>query len=311
MPNRAERFGSLVIGDTQPPNTSNSHRLLYTIDVRTGAYTSWPAGLRDDEGTGQVVSSLDGRRALVCITGISGKAAGQNHIEIFDLRTHHHLGHLALPAGTAFFVDGLTAAISPDARLAYASLGRQRIGVFALPSGRYLRSFAVHYAGPDGGRIDVVPWQFDPVGRLVLGGYDPGPQGAPGSKSYPALPADQRLGLLDVSSGRLLAQTGLGDVAYPTALAWTPDTRSLAIATYDGTVALYDAASFAVRANAGIVAAGPIETVDFSSDGRTLVTASGALNFWQVPNLAPEGQGVLVGNSQSSGSDWAWYCAGR
>ena len=117
VPNRAERFGPLVIGDTQPPNTPNSRRLLYTIDVRTGTYSSWPAGLRDDEGIGQAVSSINARRALVSITGISGQDAGQNRIEIFDLRTHHDVGHLALPTGTAYSVDGLAAAISPDASL--------------------------------------------------------------------------------------------------------------------------------------------------------------------------------------------------
>ncbi len=307
VPTRAERFGSLVMGHMQPPDTPNSHRLLYTVDVRTGEFTSWPAGLRDDEGIDQAVSSINGRLALVSIAGFSGTDAGRNRIEIFDLRTHRNVGQLALPAGTSYFVDGLNAAISPDARFAYSSLGRQRIGVFALPSGRYLRSITVHYTGPDGGRIEVVPWQFDPSGRLVLGGYDPGPQGATWTKAYPPLRADQRLGLLDVSSGRLLAQTGLGDVAFPTALAWTPDRRTMAVATYDGTLALYDAANFAVLANAGIAAPGPIQSVDFAPDGRTLITASGAINFWNARDLAPEGEGVLIGDSRSSDGNWAWY----
>jgi hypothetical protein len=74
-----------VIGDVQPPQDTNSHRRLFTMDLDTGSYASWPAGLRDDEGITQIVASADGRRALVSVTGITGARAGYNRIEIFDL----------------------------------------------------------------------------------------------------------------------------------------------------------------------------------------------------------------------------------
>jgi hypothetical protein len=118
-----------VIGDVQPPQDTNSHRRLFTMDLDTGSYASWPAGLRDDEGITQIVASADGRRALVSVTGITGARAGYNRIEIFDLASHRDVGELALPPGTSNFVDGLSAAITPNARIAYCAVGRSRIGV--------------------------------------------------------------------------------------------------------------------------------------------------------------------------------------
>jgi DNA-binding SARP family transcriptional activator/WD40 repeat protein len=307
---RAERFGSLVIGDMQPSNTPNSRRRLFTIDVQTAAFASWPAGLRDDEGIDQIVSSSNGRRALVSITGMAGDHAGQNRVEEFDLRTHENVGHLLFPAGTGHFVDGVAAAISPDARYAYSSLSRSRIGVFALPSGRYLRSYTVRFSDPNSGRVAVIPWQFDPAGRLVLGGFDPGPNASePWAKSGPPLAPDQRLGLMDVSSGRLLAQTRLGDVQAPSALAWSHDGRALAVGTLDGTLALYDAATFTQRTTAGTVSSGFVTTAAFAPDDRTVVLGGtdGAVNFFSYPDLAREGQRIVIANSANNGGVWAWY----
>ena len=311
-PTRGELFGSLVIGDIQPTDAPNSQTRLYTADLRTGAFTSWPAGLRDDEGIDQIVASIDGRRALVSITAVTGPRAGHNRIEIFDLRSHHDVGRLALPGATAQFVDGLNAAISPDAGRAYSSLGRDRIGVFALPSGRYLHSLTVRYANPDSDRIEVIPWQFDPAGRLVLGGFDRGPSGSePSAKSGPSLPPNQRLGLLDISTGRLVAQLGLGDILAPSVLAWSHDARLLAVGTYDGTLALYDASTFTLRANAGPVESGRVTTASFGPDDRTLVTGgtAGAMSFWSVPDLAREGQPIPIGNAANNGGILPWYSA--
>lgn len=311
-PARAARFGALVIGDAQPPATPNSHRELFTGDLRTGTTASWSAGLHDDEGVTQIVASADGRRGIVSIVGITGKNAGRNRLEIWDLSTHRNIGHLALPPGTGFFVDGLVAAISPDGRYAYSSLGLDRIGVFGLPSGRYLRSLTLRFADPDSGRIEVTPWQFDPAGRLVLAGFDSGPTGAPWSKSGPPLPPDQRLGLLDVSSGRLFAQARLGDISAPSALAWSHDGGTIAVGTYDGTLALYDASTLTQRTDAGAVSPGYITTAAFAPDDKTLVIGGtdGAASLFSVPDLAPEGEPIAVGNGANNGGTYAWYSPG-
>jgi WD40 repeat protein len=307
--NPSAQFGSLVAGYAQPPNTPDSKILAYTLDLRTGRYASWPAGLRDDDASGQIVASTDGRLGLVSILDSSGN----NRIEIVDLRTHSTVGHLALPPGTAHFPDGLEAAASPDGRYAVCSLGRTRIGVFALPSGRYLHSFTVQFADPDSARIDAMPAVFDPAGRLVMGSYDPGPNGPePWAKSGPALPSNQRLGLVDVSSGRLVAQTGLGDIGFPAAVAWSHDKRTLALGTSAGTLGLYDARTLQPGVNVGRVSSGFLNTASFAPDDRTLVTAdsAGSIDFWSVPDLTREGSRIAIGNAAATnglGGTWAWY----
>jgi WD40 repeat protein len=309
-PSHAQQFGALVVGDLQPPVGSNARRELFTADVASGALAVWRAGLHPDEAVSQVVASDDGRIALMSIEVVSGRTAGRNRIEIWDLRAHRDLGRLALPPGTAKFIDGLTGAVSPDGRRAYASLGLQRVGVFALPSGRYLRSFTVHFADPDSGRIQALPWQVDPAGRLVVTGYDPGPNAPePWSSSGPPLPADQRLALVDVSSGRVVAQVGLGDDLGPSTLGWSHNGQLLAVGSIDGTLGLYDAATLKRRVSAGIVASGSVSTASFAPDDHTLVAGSsdGAASFFDVPDLAREGPRIPISNSANNGGVYAWY----
>ena len=289
-PIRVAQFGALAIGDVQP-GASSASRLLFTVDLRTGAYISWPAGLANDDGVSQIVADADGHRALVSISGSAG-----SRVSIVDLRTHRTVGHLLLPDGVGrLFPDGLSAAISPDSRFAYCALGGSRIGVFALPSGRFLRSFATTFAGQGAARLELMPSRIDPAGRLVIAAFDPGP------------PADDRLGLVDVATGRLVAQTKLGDIGALTALAWTHDGNAVAVGTADGTLALFDAASLAPLARAGLVAAGPVDTLAFAPDDRTLVLGAGDVSFWGVPDLTREGQPVEIGGSEGSGGLSAWY----
>jgi sugar lactone lactonase YvrE len=168
----------------------------------------------------------------------------------------------------------------------------------------------VQFANPDGGRVDVLPWRFDPAGRLVLVSEDPGPNGSqPSTGSGPPLPANQRIGLLDVASGRLVAQARLGNVVFPTALAWSHDRRLLAVTTLTGTLALYDADTLALRINVGSVSSGWVNTLAFAPDDRTLVTGdtAGSVNLLSVPDLVREGQHILIGNSANNGGNWAWF----
>jgi hypothetical protein len=183
--------------------------------------------------------------------------------------------------------------------------------VFALPSGRFLHAWNVLFAGPDGGRLEVNPWQFDPSGRLVVSGFDPGPpsaQAPPWVRNYPPRPTQHRLGLLDVSSGKLVAQTALpGDLA--SALAWSHDGRTLAVGSVDGTLSLYDPGTLARRLSGGIVSSGFVQTASFSADDRLLAVGGtdGSLSFFSTADLAREGSRVSIGDSANAGGVWAWY----
>jgi WD40 repeat protein len=207
----------------------------------------------------------------------------------------------------------MNAAISADGRTAYCNLNGARIGVFDLPSGRYVRSFTIKYAQPDSGRVEAIPWQFDPNGHLLFGGFDTGPHpnGVPAGGLGPddATPANQRLGLVDPHTGRLVAQTGLGDVSGPSAVAWSHDRRLLAVGTFDGTLSLLDARTLHLVASAGAVEPGPIKTVSFAPDDRDLVTAGtgGAMSFWSVPDLSREGGRIAIGSGANNGGLFAWY----
>ena len=58
-------------------------------------------------------------------------------------------------------------------RCAYADVGMNRIGIFAVPSGRLLSTFPVALNGA-AGEMEARPWQFDPAGHLVVYAVPPG-----------------------------------------------------------------------------------------------------------------------------------------
>ena len=148
-----------------------------------------PLGLTSQDYVNQFVASTDGSRALMSVETVIGR---QPHRGVGPATPRARLRDLALPRPVRpGFAVGLNAAISPDGRTAYSSLGATRIGVFDLPSGRYRGSFTVTFAGPDAARVYAIPWMFDPRGRLLFGGYDAGPlhgaaAASPGRVDYDA-----------------------------------------------------------------------------------------------------------------------------
>jgi DNA-binding SARP family transcriptional activator/WD40 repeat protein len=295
---RGLRFGRWVVGDTQQDGTTNSHRMLFAVDTATGAYHSWPAGLTDDEGIAQTTVAGNGSYALVNVESIYGGHTGVNRVPIFDLRTQREVGHLQL--SHPWFPDGYDATVSADGRRAYCNCAPQqnRIEVFALPSGRALFSIPVRFAGADARVIEPECWYVDPRGRVVVFGWDP--------KSK-----HQRLGLVDVRARRLVAQTDLGAVSPPTAIAWSPDRRTVALGSDTGSVILYDADTLAPRTAPVTVTSGFVGTLSFAPDGQLLLVGGtdGTLRFLTVPDLAPQGQPLEIGDSGNNGGVYAWYTA--
>ena len=75
---------------------------VFEVGERSMSATVSIGGVQIGEKIASVPQIL--AKANQCLQSAEG--VGGNRIEIFDLRTHHDLGHLALPAGTAFAVDG-------------------------------------------------------------------------------------------------------------------------------------------------------------------------------------------------------------
>jgi hypothetical protein len=158
-----------------------------------------------------------------------------------------------------------------------------------------MHSFSVHWAS-DPGTLDAWPWAVDPAGRLLVYGAA---ANAPGN----------RLGLVDPVSGELIAQTRLGDIGQVASEAWSNDGRWLAIGTFTGTVFLLDANTLALRGKLNGIVTGSVRSISFSPDDQTMVTTgeAGELDFWSVPDLAPELQ-LTAGSARV----YAWYdAAGR
>lgn len=309
-PDRGETFGGhFVLGLTpELGSVPMTQERAFLLDLDTGRRTFWPLGLHNDDYVNQAVVSFDGKRALFSVED----AKGVNRIEIWDLTRRAWIGQLALPGKTANFPIGLNAAISPDGRTAYCSLGATRMGIFDLPSGRYVRDFSVRYAEPDAARIYAIPWMFDPHGRLLFGGFDPpSTVGAkpPSPGPVDSRPPNQRLGLLDVNTLRLVAQTGIGDVNFPSAVAWSHDGTRLAVGTYAGTLSMYDAATLELETSAGAVEAGTLKTASFAPDDTTLVTggSAGPISFYSVPDLRRMGVPLTIGSNANNGGVLAWY----
>jgi DNA-binding SARP family transcriptional activator/WD40 repeat protein len=307
-PDRGETFGHFVLGVTPTQGAGPmSQERGYLVDLDTGRRTSWLLGLHDDDYINQAVVSFDGKRALFSVEN----GTGDNRIQIWDLSRPAQTGQLQLPSGTAHFEIGLNAAISPDGTTAYSSLGAGRIGVFSLPSGRYLRSFDVRFAEPDAARIYAIPWMFDPNGRLLFGGFDPDPTQGPPPAPLPGpvdtRPPNQRLGLLDVKTGRFVAQTGLGDVTSPTAVNWSHDGSRLVVGTFAGTLSIYNARTFALEAEAGVVEPGWIKTAAFSPDDSIIVTGGtlGDISFYSAPDLRRLGSQLTI--QAQNGGAFVWF----
>ncbi|MGN6608832.1 MAG: NACHT and WD repeat domain-containing protein, partial [Jatrophihabitans sp.] len=312
-PDVAETFGHWVVGLTphQGGALPESKEQLLRADLDTGRWTTFPLGLRDDEYVNQTMASRDGTRAVLSIQD----PQGHNRVEVWDLVHGHRVGTLQLPADAPDrFVLGFNAAISPDGGTAYVNLGATRIGVFALPSGRYLRSFTVHFGGRDGARVLAVPWRFAPDGTLLFGGYDTGPHATGGDFALgpdDASPPDHRLAVVDPASGRVLAQTGMGDVGGESTSEWSPDGRLLAVGTLDGTLTLYDARTLHVVTAGGAVESGYLLAARFAPDGRSIVASgtAGTVDLFTVPGLQRLAQPISLGPSGNAGGLFAWYAS--
>lgn len=270
-----------------PPGTSAQWRLA--IDLRTGKISRWPlAARRTDVCCAGMTVSSDGHLALESVPEQSGATRNA----AWDLRTNKVIWQMTARDSSGVGTGYLAAILNPAGTRAYVGLTSSRVAVYALPSGRYLRSFSVSFPGA-GSALVAVPWAFDPAGRLlVFGSGHNGP--------------DNRLGLVDVSSGKLVEQVAVGDIEQPMSQAWSNDGRLLAVGTWTGTLFLLDADTLAVRGRVSAAEPGPVRSISFSPDDQTMVTTgeTGQVDFWTVSSLVHETH-LTIGD----GRVYAWYNA--
>lgn len=289
------QFGDLVAGET--PWAYGPQDELFTLDLRTGQERTWPLGLGRLEGVNLVDLDASRSRALVS----EEEQDGHNHFVVRDLSSGAVVDRFDPPPGAEDTIP-LMAALAPDGRTAYLGVDHRHVDVVALGSHRVLRTLTPRF--PEGGRLQVVPWAFDPRGRLLVWCYDPGP--SPGTAD--TSPTDFRVGLVDPRTGRLLAQHGLG-VANPESFAWSRDGRLLAVGSTTGQVVLLDASTMRPVTAPVTAGADGIATVSFSPDATMLVTGGGdsEARLWSVPGLEPVGGALTPEDPRSDTSWFAWF----
>ena len=293
----AVQSGRIVVGvNPQQGFGPPAQEKMFSFDLTDGAIHSWPLGLTGQDYVTQVTATPDGSRAIVSI-----ESAHANRWQVWDLRRGVVLHTIpALPGDDNTL--GLSAAISPDGTSAVIGVTASRLAVVDLPSGRFVRMITARFAGADGSRIHAVVWQFTPDGHVLLWGYDPGGSGGSGGSTV----VEQRLGLLDVTRGTVVAQASVGDIDGPKFFAWSHSGTTLAMGTYAGSLATFNAATLRPLREADAVDTGYVLSVGFSPDDRTLVAAGtdSTMTFWDVATLSREG-----GREAAPNAAMVWWYA--
>jgi DNA-binding SARP family transcriptional activator/WD40 repeat protein len=289
----AARFGNQVFG-TWPSlqgYTPGTAAKLFDLNLLTHTVESWPAQLAKAELVSAVSTTPDDSRGIVSVQNALDRTS---RWQLWDLRHRDLLARVPVPK-IANQDHYLAAVIDAVGRHAVVSLGQGRLGLIALPSGHVLRTLHptfTHATAPD---LVVEPYAFAPDGRVVVTARDIG-SSATGN----------RVGLLDVRTGRLEAQADLGPGEL-TAIAWSHDGSSVAIGTTSGQLVLYRADTLQFVRAAEDVQAGDVLSVSFSPDAQTLVTSGtdAAMNFWDVATMQREGPRIAAVGSGSAW--WAWF----
>lgn len=263
------KLARTFIGHTAPVNqvafTPDSARLVSAS--RDNTVKLW------DVATGEELRTFSGHSNWVCCVAVSpngqvlasGDISGE--IKLWDINSGQEGTHLTDRVGDAHKgVDSL--AFSPDGRRLAAGYDDHGVRIWDVANGELKQIIATGQPGS----IDSVA--FSPDGHWLASG------GGDGSVMVWDVTAAEG-GIGATSSGKAVYQFDIGDDA--PGLAFSPNGKLLAVASYDQTVTLWNMATGEkVRTMNGN--ASYLHAVAFSPDGRWLISAThdNVVQIWEV-----------------------------
>ena len=185
----------------------------WSARLPAGDFLSWPD------------VSADGRTLVVSIIGGSGQDQQVIRYDVWDSAPKPGSPAFQPPGPGRRWCCPTAAAFSRPPTTAPMRCCR-------CPADGVRRSFRAEFSGPGSQRLDLQPMAVTPDGDVLVEGADPGPSPITtpgrdgkhiGSTTGDQSPTNDRLGLIDPVSGRLLDQASLGAIYDISSVGWSRD----------------------------------------------------------------------------------------